>query len=197
MDPILDPAQNTNYTVFPITRESTRCFYDFTQKAQGLFWRPNEVDLASEREAFSLLSPEHQRLVKFVLAFFAGADGIVLENLVTNFGSEVCDPWARLFYAFQQQQEAVHAEMYGLLIEVLIEDSSEKMRLFQAIENIPVVTAKADWAKKWMDKRRPFSDRLVAFAVVEGVYFAGAFAVIFWLKDQNLILLTRSRSALL
>jgi ribonucleoside-diphosphate reductase beta chain len=95
---------------------------------------------------------------------------------------------ARAFYGFQIMMENIHSEMYSLLLNTYITDSKEKAHLFAAIETIPCVKKKADWAIKWLDSSKAdFPTRLIAFAVVEGIFFSGAFCSIFWLKKRGLM----------
>jgi ribonucleoside-diphosphate reductase beta chain len=130
------------------------------------------------------MTSQEQHFIKHVLAFFAASDGIVLENLAERFLKEIQIPEARCFYGFQLAMENVHSETYSLLIDTYIKDSKEKEKLFNAITTIPTVTKKADWALKWISSGATFAERLVAFAIVEGVFFSGSFCAIFWLKKR-------------
>merc|ERR1711981_270383 len=126
--------------------------------------------------------------ISTVLAFFAASDGIVNENLAQNFATEVQIPEARCFYGFQIAIENIHSETYSLLIDTYIRDGAEKEHLLKAIETIPCVTKKADWALRWInDKDSSFPERVIAFAAVEGIFFSGSFAAIFWLKKRGLM----------
>ncbi len=125
--------------------------------------------------------------MSIVLAFFASSDAIVNENLVTRFCSEVQLPEARFFYTYQAMMENIHSEVYGLLIDTYIRDPKERSTLFRAIDEHPTVKAKADWALQWITNSSSFPVRLVAFAAVEGIFFSGSFAVIFWLKKRGLM----------
>lgn len=122
-----------------------------------------------------------------MLAFFAASDGIVLENLATRFMGEIQVPEARCFYGFQLMMENIHSETYSLLIDTYINDAAEKDFLFKAMDNIPVVAKKADWALKWINGTGPFAERLIAFAAVEGIFFSGSFCSIFWMKKRGLM----------
>ncbi len=156
------------------------------------------------------LQPQERHFVSHVLAFFAASDGIVNENLVERFAQEVQVysgifkipflfgltsifhlpqvPEARCFYGFQIAMENIHSEMYSLLIETYIKDSTERTRLFNAVETMPCVAKKAEWAMRWIgNKEAPYSERIVAFAAVEGIFFSGSFAAIFWLKKRGLM----------
>merc|ERR1711937_482667 len=130
---------------------------------------------------------DEQFFIKHVLAFFAASDGIVNENLVERFMAEVQLPEARAFYGFQIMIENIHSEMYAKLIENLVTDSKEKNYLFNAIETMPAVKKKADWALKWIGSDAPYSIRVIAFAAVEGIFFSGSFCAIFWLKKRGLM----------
>lgn len=128
-----------------------------------------------------------QYFIKYVLAFFAGSDGIVQENLATRFQKEVESPVARLFYGVQNAMEGIHSETYSLLIDQYVKDPIEKNKLFQAIDEIPCIRKKALWALKWIDEQSSFTIRLVAFACVEGIFFSGSFCAIYWLKKRGLL----------
>jgi ribonucleoside-diphosphate reductase beta chain len=138
-------------------------------------------------EHWGKLNADEQRFIKHVIAFFAASDGIVNENLATRFMSEVQIPEARCFYGFQIAMENVHSETYSLLIDTYVKDPAEKASLFNAIETVPMVGRKAEWAMKWIDSQDSFAARLVAFAAVEGIFFSGSFCAIFWLKKRGLM----------
>merc|ERR1711972_878497 len=133
------------------------------------------------------LNDDEKHFLKHVLAFFAASDGIVLENLLENFGLDVQLPEARCFYAFQAAMENIHSETYSLLIDTLVKDDIEKNQLFQAMHSMPCVQKKAEWALKWISKDSSFAQRLVAFAAVEGIFFSGSFCALFWLKKRGLM----------
>lgn len=133
------------------------------------------------------MNENEQHFIKHVLAFFAASDGIVLENLSQRFCTEIQIPEARCFYCFQMMMENIHSETYSLLIDTLISNPVEKDFLFKAISNIPVVTKKAEWALKWVGSSDLYSERLVAFAAIEGIFFSGSFCSIFWLKKRGLM----------
>jgi len=133
------------------------------------------------------LTKDERHFISHVLAFFAASDGIVNENLVERFSQEVQVPEARCFYGFQIAIENIHSETYSLLIDTYIKDPAERAHLFNAIETVPCVRKKADWALRWIGDDAPFGNRLVAFAAVEGIFFSGSFAAIFWLKKRGLM----------
>merc|ERR1711937_233014 len=157
------------------------------KKHEASFWTAEEIDLAQDMRDWEGLNKDEQRFIKHVLAFFAASDGIVNENLSTNFSDEIQVPEARAFYGFQMAMENIHSETYSLLIEQYIRDTDEKMKLFHAIETIPAVATKAQWAVNWMNKERSFYERLVGFARVEGILFSGSFCAIYWLKKRGLM----------
>merc|ERR1711994_373656 len=147
-----------------------------------------EIDLEQDMGHWENLTNDEKYFIKHVLAFFAASDGIVNENLVERFMQEVQVPEARCFYGFQVAMENIHSETYSLLIDTLIKDSEEKTHLFNAIETIPAVQKKAQWALKWINaKNATYAERVVAFATVEGIFFSGSFASIFWLKKRGLM----------
>tara|TARA_B100000674_G_C37727728_1_gene862828 strand:+ start:106 stop:957 length:852 start_codon:yes stop_codon:yes gene_type:complete len=145
------------------------------------------VDLSSDMKHWESLNDGEKHFISHVLAFFAASDGIVLENLAGNFMNEVQVPEARAFYGFQIAIENIHSEMYSLLLECYIRDTEQKMNLFRAIETVPAVKKKADWALKWINQTDSFAERLVAFACVEGIFFSGSFCAIYWLKKRGLM----------
>merc|ERR1712012_824596 len=158
------------------------------KKAEASFWTAEEVDLSKDVKDWETLKDDERYFVSHVLAFFAASDGIVNENLVERFMKEVQVPEARCFYGFQIAMENIHSEMYSLLIDTFIKESSERERLFSAIETVPAVKKKADWALKWIgNDNAAYSERVVAFASVEGIFFSGSFAAIFWLKKRGLM----------
>ena len=156
--------------------------------ATATFWRPEEIDLTRDKNDWERLTANERRFIKYVLAFFASSDGIVMENLAERFMSEIQVPEARAFYSYQIFIEQVHSETYSLLIDTYCDDADEKKFLFQATQNVPVVAKKADWALKWIsDTTANFGKRLVAFACVEGIFFSGSFCAIFWLRKRGLM----------
>ena len=153
---------------------------------EASFWTAEEIDLSPDLKDWERITSDEQHFIKHVLAFFAASDGIVNENLAVNFMKEVQLPEARCFYGFQIMIENIHSETYSLLIDTYIKDPVEKARLFNAIETVPCVQKKAQWALKWINNGS-FAERLVAFAAVEGIFFSGSFCSIFWLKKRGLM----------
>lgn len=156
------------------------------KKHEASFWTAEEIDLSPDLKDWERLNNDERHFVKHVLAFFAASDGIVNENLAVNFMKEVQLPEARCFYGFQIMIENIHSETYSLLIDTYIKDPVEKNRLFHAIDTVPCVQKKAEWALKWINNGS-FAERLVAFAAVEGIFFSGSFCSIFWLKKRGLM----------
>ncbi|MDP6195312.1 MAG: ribonucleotide-diphosphate reductase subunit beta [Candidatus Poseidonia sp.] len=173
------------FVLFPIQHDDIWAMY---KQEQASFWTAEEIDLAEDLKDWKNLNNDEQHFIKHILAFFAASDGIVNENLVMNFSNEVCWPEARAFYGFQIMMENIHAETYSLLIDTYIEDEKEKDHLFKALETVPSVQKKGDWAMRWLSRKRgSFAERLVAFAAVEGIFFSGSFCAIFWLKKRGLM----------
>jgi ribonucleotide reductase beta subunit family protein with ferritin-like domain len=177
---------NKRYTLFPID-ETEQDLFNFYKKAAGSFWIAEEIDFSKDKNDWEKLNYNEQYFIKYVLAFFAGSDGIVQENLATRFQKEVESPVARLFYGVQNAMEGIHSETYSLLIDQYVKDPIEKNKLFQAIDEIPCIRKKALWALKWIDEQSSFTIRLVAFACVEGIFFSGSFCAIYWLKKRGLL----------
>ena len=183
MDPILTPSTQ-RFTTFPIRYHQ---LWDLYKKAVASFWTTEEIDLAGDLKDWNRLTHDEKHFIKTVLAFFAASDGIVMENIDLNFARDVQIPEARSFYAYQSFNESIHSETYSLMIDKLVVDPEEKQRLFQAIETVPAVQRKAEWARKWITVDASFAQRLVAFACVEGIFFSGSFCAIFWLKKRGLM----------
>jgi ribonucleotide reductase beta subunit family protein with ferritin-like domain len=176
----------SNYTLFPIKSSEEHLFKMYKQ-AVASFWTPEEIPFAKDVEHWETLTADEQHFIKHVLAFFAGSDGIVQENLASRFQREVDSPVVKLFYSFQNAMEGIHSETYSLLIDTYVKDKQEQTHLFQAIDTIPCIRKKAEWALKWIDSQEDFAKRLVAFAAVEGIFFSGAFCAIYWLKKRGLM----------
>ena len=174
----------SRFVVFPLK------YHDIWEKyktAQMSNWTAEEIDLTQDLTDWDeKLNSDERHYIKNVLAFFAASDGIVNENLAENFLKEVQYPEAKFFYGFQIAMENVHSETYSLLIDTYIKDEKEKNHLFNAIDTVPSVKKKADWALKWIESES-FAERLIAFAAVEGIFFSGSFCSIFWLKKRGLM----------
>ena len=183
-EPLLAPNPS-RFVIFPLAHDTV---WEMYKKAEGSFWTAEELDLSKDRPHWEALNDNERHFIKHVLAFFAASDGIVNENLAMNFMKEVQWPEARCFYGFQIAMENVHSEVYSLLIDTYVKDVAEKDKLFNAIDTIPCVKKKADWAIHWMESEdADFASRLMAFAAVEGIFFSGAFCSIFWLKERGLM----------
>jgi ribonucleoside-diphosphate reductase subunit M2 len=179
--------ENTQrFVLFPIQYPELWKAY---KRAEASFWTAEEIELTKDKQDWDLQMNDNERyFIKHILGFFAGSDGIVLENLMQNFSTEVQLPEARCFYSFQGAIENIHSEVYSQLIDKYVDDPIEKDTLFNAIENIPCIQKKAEWAMKWMDpKTASFYERVVAFATVEGIFFSGSFCAIYWLKKRGLM----------
>ena len=181
---ILLSEQEKRYVIFPIQKDDIWKMY---KKAMANFWTPEELDLSKDLEDFLQLTDNERYFIENVLAFFAASDGIVNENLVERFCSEVQLLEAKFFYGFQVAIENIHSETYSLLIDTYIKDLEKKSKLLNAIETIPSVKKKADWALKWIGDKSSFGERCIAFAAVEGIFFSGSFCSIYWLKKRGLM----------
>ena len=184
IEPILTPNPH-RHVLFPIEHHDVM---SMVKHAISVFWTAEEVDLAKDARDWETLDENTQHFIKHVLGFFAASDGILMENLSLNFQNEVQWPEAKYFYANQNFMEAIHSEMYSLLIDTYIQDKSEKQQLLEGASRIPAIKKKAEWASQWLDaKKNSFATRLVAFACVEGIFFSGSFCSIFWLKKRGLM----------
>ena len=178
--PLMFQQGQDRFSLFPIAHDDVWRMY---KQAEASFWTAEEVDLASDK--YDELGDGEKRFIRTVLAFFAGFDGLVNENLLLHFAREVQLPEARAFYGFQIAIENIHNETYSLLIDSYIKSKEEKLELFNAISTHPATRDKAAWALKWMRSDRPFAERLVVFACVEGVWFSGAFCSIYYIKKRG------------
>jgi ribonucleoside-diphosphate reductase subunit M2 len=184
IEPLLIPDEN-RFVMFPIKHDDV---WDLYKRSVDSFWKVEDVDLSKDLGDWKKLNDDEKNFIKMVLAFFAASDGVIVENLALRFMGEIQAPEVRAFYAFQNFMENVHSEQYSLLIDTYVDDPEEKMKLFHAVENYPCIKKKSDWARKWIsDGRSSFATRLIAFAIVEGVYFSSSFASIFWLKRKNIL----------
>jgi len=183
VEPILQENPN-RFVLFPIKYPQV---WEMYKKQLASFWTADEIDLFSDLKDWEKLNKDEKHFIKYVLAFFAASDGIVLENLAEKFCTEIQIPEARCFYGFQIAMENIHSETYSLLIDTYIKDANEKNFLFNAISNVPVIHKKAAWAMKWINNNDKFAERLVGFAAVEGIFFSGSFCSIFWLKKRSLM----------
>lgn len=181
-EPILTENKN-RFVLFPIQHND---IWEYYKKAEASFWTAEEIDLSQDIKDWANLTDGERHFISHVLAFFAASDGIVNENLAENFIAEVQYTEAKFFYGFQIAIENIHSETYSLLIDTYVKDNKEKDKLFNAIETMPFVKKKADWALRWINEGS-FAERLIAFAAVEGIFFSGSFCSIFWLKKRGLM----------
>lgn len=180
---ILLKENKDRFVILPINYPA---IWEKYKKHEASFWTAEEIDLGDDMKDWNNLNDGERHFISHVLAFFAASDGIVNENLAVNFMSEVQLPEARCFYGFQIMMENIHSETYALLIDTYIKDPKEKDRLFHAIDTVPAVKKKAEWALRWIENGS-FAERLVAFAAVEGIFFSGSFCSIFWMKKRGLM----------
>lgn len=182
MDPTRDDPER--FVLFPLKHKD---IWEMYKKAEASFWTAEELDLAQDVKDYEKLTPNERHFIEQTLAFFAGSDGIVNENLALHFMSEVTIPEARCFYGFQIAMENIHSEVYSQLIETFVKDEVKRKALFRGIHTFESIQKKAAWALKWINSERPFAERLLAFACVEGISFSSAFASIFYLKKRGLM----------
>ncbi|MFN3403473.1 MAG: ribonucleoside-diphosphate reductase small subunit [Cytophagaceae bacterium] len=181
-EPILKENKN-RFVLFPIQYDDIWQMY---KQEEASFWTAEEIDLTPDLADWEKLNDGEKHFITHVLAFFAASDGIVNENLAQSFLEKVQFPEAKCFYGFQIMMENIHSETYSLLIDTYVKNPKEKDKLFNALDTVPCVAKKAEWALKWIDNGS-FVERLVAFSIVEGVFFSGSFCSIFWLKKRGLM----------
>lgn len=178
-------VKNENrFNLFPIKHPD---IWEFAEFAEASVWFPKDIDFSKDKGQFKKLTKDEQHYIKSILAFFAGSDGPVNENIDMNFSHEVQIPEARSFYYTQIFVENIHSKTYSLLIETYVEDNDEKLKLYNAINTNPAVKAKIDWACKWASSNASFATRLIANAIVEGVFFSGAFCSIYWIRTKGIL----------
>jgi len=179
-------TKNTErYQLYPIQYHE---LYELYKKSRQSFWQPEEVILTKDVLEWEQLDQDTKHFISHILSFFAGMDGIIMKNIDVNFSNELKNvPEAKAFYAFQNGMEAIHNEMYGILLDTLIKDPSEKERFQNGIQTIESVQKKAQWAERWLNQELPFEQRLVAMACVEGILFSGSFCALFWLKQKGIM----------
>ncbi len=181
-EPLLKENKN-RFVLFPIKHDDIWAMY---KQEEASFWTAEEIDLSQDLIDWANLNDGERHFISHVLAFFAASDGIVNENLAVNFLEKVQIPEAKCFYGFQIMMENIHSETYSLLIDTYIKDPKEKDRLFNAIDTVPCVKKKADWALRFIDNGS-FIENIIAFAAVEGIFFSGSFCSVFWLKKRGLM----------
>ena len=181
-EPLLTENPN-RFVLFPIQHND---IWEWYKKSEASFWTAEEIDLSQDQKDWENLTDGERHFISHVLAFFAASDGIVNENLAENMVNEVQYTEAKFFYGFQIMMENIHSETYSLLIDTYIKNAKEKDKLFNAVETMDCVKKKADWALRWIDEGA-FTERLIAFAAVEGIFFSGSFCSIFWLKKRGLL----------
>ena len=182
-EPLLEENPG-RFVVFPIQHDDIWQFY---KKTEASFWTAEEIDLHQDITDWeSKLNDDERHFIKHILAFFAASDGIVNENLAENMVNQVQYTEAKFFYGFQIMMENIHSETYSLLIDTYIKDNKEKDYLFNAVDTLDCVKKKAEWALRWIEEGS-FTENLIAFAAVEGIFFSGSFCSIFWLKKRGLM----------
>ena len=184
-DELLLKKNGKRFVLFPVIYNDV---YELYKKAESSFWTANEIDLSKDISDWEKLNKDEKHFIKNIIGFFAGSDGIIMENLACRFMNEIQIPEARAFYSYQIFNESIHSETYSLLIDTYIKDNEEKEKIFNSIENIPSVAKKASWAYKWIENKNvSFSIRLIAFSIVEGIFFSGSFCAIYWIKKRGLL----------
>jgi ribonucleotide reductase beta subunit family protein with ferritin-like domain len=180
---LLNP-ENNRLTVYPIQNPK---IWDSYKKQQAAFWTAEEIDFSKDYEHFLQLNENEQHFIKMILAFFSASDTIVNINLSERFLNDVKIREAIVAYTYQMMMESVHSETYSLQIDNIVRDPIEKDKLLNAVKEFPCIAQKADWALQWIESKNCFAARLIAFAIVEGVFFSGSFCSIFWLKKRNIM----------
>lgn len=182
-EPLLN-SENNRLTVYPIQYNK---IWETYKKQQAAFWTAEEIDFSNDYTDFEKLSDNEKHFIKMVLAFFAASDTIVNINLGERFLKDVQIREAIITYTYQMMMESIHSEVYSLMIDNIVRNPEEKLKLLNALTEYPCISKKAEWARKWIESDAPFAQRLIAFAIVEGIFFSGSFCSIFWIKKKNLM----------
>jgi ribonucleoside-diphosphate reductase beta chain len=179
-------SNTKRYTVF--TENANPKIVALCDKQEANIWLSSDINLTHDDKDWLKLTEAEQNYIKQILAFFTASDGIVDENIALNYVHTVQIPEVRYFYYFQMMMEAVHSKTYSNLVNTFIPTQKERDHLFDSINNHPIIKKKADWCFKWMgDENKSFYHKLIAFLAVEGIFFAGSFAAIFWLRDRGIL----------
>ena len=171
-------------SIFPIKNQE---IWDRYKLHIQSFWTPEEVSLQDDLRDLQILNEGEKHFIKNVLAFFANSEAMINENLASRFYKEILMPEARCFISMQMLNESIHAEMYALQIEAYVVDQQEKDMLFNAIQNVPCINLKAKWVSKWLNGSQNLLTRLIAFGLVEGLFFAGSFCAIYYFRKRGLL----------
>ena len=182
--PLLLPNRN-RFSVF--TPLANAKIVEMCERQEANIWLSSDINLMHDAADWHKLNQAEQSYIKQILAFFAASDGIVNENITLNYINKVQIPEVRYFYYFQNMMEAVHSKTYSQLINTFIDSTEERNSLFDAINSHPIIKKKADWCEQWMQPNNNFFEQMVAFLAVEGIFFAGSFAAIFWLRDRGIL----------
>ena len=183
-EPLLTETKS-RHVMFPVEYPD---IFDMYKRSSSAYWVADEINFQADVNDLEKLSPNEKHFITHILAFFAASDGIVSENLSERFSKDVPKPEVRAFYAFQNAMEMVHSETYSLLIDTYVKDPAEKDRLFNAVNHFPAIREKAQWAMQWIENKEvAFAHRLIAFAIVEGLFFSASFCAIFWLRERGLL----------
>lgn len=177
-EPLLSD-ENRRFTLYPILEPELWRLY---QTQLSCFWKAQEIDFSKDYSDFESLNTDEQHYIKRVLAFFAASDGIVNFNISSRFLQEIKVMEAIVCYTYQMTIENIHSEVYSIMLDNLVKKKTERDYLFNAIQTVDSVKMISDWAFKWIDSDQSFAHRVIAFCIIEGVFFSGAFASIFWLK---------------
>ncbi len=195
MSNLLDPGMNL--TLRPMAYPQ---FYEMYRGAIKNTWTVEEIDFGTDVADLAKMSAAERHLVHRLVAFFATGDSIVANNLVLNLYKHVNAPEARMYLSRQLYEEALHVQFYLTLLDTYVPDPVERQRAFAAIETIPSIATKAAFCMRWMDSiheldrletiedRRRFLLNVICFAAcVEGLFFFGAFAYVYFLRSRGLL----------
>jgi len=175
--------EEKQYAMFPIKHQE---IFDMYQEQVANFWTATEISMSEDLKDWKKLNEGEQFFIKNILAFFAGSDELVNMNLSDNLIPKIGIKEAVTFYRFQMAMEDLHSHAYALQLDTLFSNEEEKNKAFNAILEYPAVKKKADWAMSF-NEDSSLAEQLIAFILVEGLFFSGSFCSIFWLKKRNLM----------
>ncbi len=176
---------NKRLALFPIKDQE---IWDLYKKHQSLHWTAEEINFTQDKIDYETLNEKEKGFIQHILAFFAVSDTLVNNNIAENFLNH---PENNLeincFYGFQTMIENIHSETYSMQVENIIDDPKTRRKLFNAIENFPSIREKAEWIQRWTSQHTTYAERLLAFVIIEGIFFSASFCSIYFFKQRGLM----------
>lgn len=179
-----EESKSIRSSIYPVLHKD---IWDFYKTQQNCIWTAEEIDLEKDNRQFNddkIFNDDERHFIMMTLSFFSGFDTLVIKNISINFQNEIDILECKMYYTVQNYIEGIHAETYGMLIDAIV-PKNKKEEMFNSLENIESIKLKAEWACKYMDPGIPLAERMLAWAVVEGVFFSGSFCSIYWIKSHK------------